>query len=301
MSLLVAGSVAFDSIKTPAGQLHDTLGGAAVYFSLAASFHGPVRLVGVVGGDFPEENRRLLARRGIDLAGLETVAGGKTFRWAGEYFDNMNRRETLSVELNVLKDFQPKLPATFRDTEFVFLANSAPRTQMSVLEQVRSPRFVMADTMDLWIQTQRQDLLDLLERIDGLVINDSEALLLTGAGNLVEAGKEILDLGPGRAIIKKGENGAMLFTREQVVPLPAFPVHDVKDPTGAGDSFAGGLMGYLARSKRLDGAGFKAALAHGAVVASLCVEEFGVRRLLEAEAGEVEHRFQRFCELLRIE
>jgi sugar/nucleoside kinase (ribokinase family) len=205
------------------------------------------------------------------------------------------------VQLNVLENFQPKIPVKYRDSEFVFLANSSPVTQMSVLQQVKSPRFVMADTMDLWIQTQRLELLELLKRIDGLVINDSEALLLADAGGIIEAGKSILELGPARVVIKKGEHGAVLFTREEVVPLPAYPVAEVRDPTGAGDSFAGGLMGHLARHRRLDEPGFKAAMAHGTVVASLCVEEFGVRKLAESRSEEVDRRFKKYCDLLRID
>ena len=300
MSLLVVGSIAFDTIKTPVCEVEATVGGSSVYFSLAASFFGPVRLVGVVGDDFPQDSLRLLGERGVDTTGLEVVPGGKTFRWSGEYFENMNQRETRSVELNVLEDFAPKIPNAYRDSSFVFLANAAPTTQLSVLDQVTSPRFVMADTMDLWIRTQRRDLLDLLKRVNGVVINEDEAILLTDKRNLIEAGKEILDLGPERVLLKKGEHGALLFTREGVIPLPAFPVRDVRDPTGAGDCFAGGLMGQLTRIGRLDDEAIKTAMAYGAVTASLCVEDFGVRRLLEAEAEEVVSRFHRYRDLLAI-
>ena len=301
MSLLVVGSMAFDSIKTPRGEVREVLGGAAIYFSLAARFLAPaVRLVGVVGRDFPRESLDLLARAGIDTEGVE-IADGKTFRWSGEYFEGMNRRETLSVDLNVFERFQPRIPDRYRDSEFVFLANASPITQMSVLDQVRSPRFVMADTMDFWIRSERKALLDLLGRIDGLVINDDEALLLTEAWSIVRAGKAILDLGPARVVVKKGEHGALLFTGDAVVPLPAFPVEDVRDPTGAGDSFAGGLMGYLARRGDIGPAAFKAALANGTVLASFAVEDFGIRRLLEARPDEVSARLREYCNLLRIE
>jgi sugar/nucleoside kinase (ribokinase family) len=299
VSLLVVGSIAFDSIKTPREEVRDILGGSAVYFSLAARLMGPVRLVGVVGEDFPPEHLAMLAGKGIDTAGVE-VAEGKTFRWSGEYFGALNRRETLSVELNVFARFQPKIPPAFRDSEFVFLANGAPMTQLSVLEQVKKPRFVMADTMDLWIKTAREDLGRLLRRIDGLVINDDEALLLTEARNLIEAGKAILELGPKRVVIKKGEHGALLFTADRVVPLPAFPIHDVRDPTGAGDSFAGGLMGRLASEGSVGEAEFKNALASATVMASFTVEDFGVRRLLEISPDELESRIDEYCSLLSV-
>jgi len=300
MSLLVVGSIAFDCIKTPAAEVHDVLGGAAVYFSLAASHFSPVRLVGVVGRDFPESHLKMLADRGVDTAGVE-VAGGKTFRWSGEYFGGMNRRETRSVELNVFESFEPKIPARFRESEYVFLANAPPSTQASVLDQVRKPRFVMADTMDLWIRTQRSDLDALLRRVDGIVINDDEARLLTGSESLVRAGKDILEMGPQRVVLKKGEHGGMLFTREKVIPLPAYPVAELRDPTGAGDSFAGGLMGYLASAGNVETASFQRALARATVLASFTVEDFGVRRLLEARREDIEQRYREYCSLLRVE
>ncbi len=299
MSLLVVGSIAFDSIKTPHEEERDILGGSAVYFSLAARFMGPVRLVGVVGQDFPPEDLEMLASRGIDTEGVE-VAEGKTFRWSGEYFGSLNRRETLSVELNVFARFQPKIPPRFRDSEFVFLANGSPLTQLSVLDQVKSPRFVMADTMDLWIDTARDDLMRLLARVDGLVINDDEAILLTDSKNLIQAGKAILEMGPRRVVIKKGEHGALLITRDRVIPLPAFPVDQVRDPTGAGDSFAGGLMGCLAGRGSAGEAEFKAALASATVLASFTVEDFGVRRLLAITPRDLEARIEEYCSLLSV-
>jgi sugar/nucleoside kinase (ribokinase family) len=300
MSLLVVGSIAFDSIKTPASEVQGVLGGSAVYFSLAARFLAPVRLVGVVGHDFPAEHLEMLSSQGIDTEGIE-VADGRTFRWSGEYFDGMNRRETLSVELNVFADFRPKVPDRFRDSRFVFLANGSPVTQMSVLEQVRNPRFVMADTMDLWIRTARADLEKLLGRIDGLVINDDEALLLTDERNMVRAGRAILRMGPRLVVVKKGEHGAVLFTGDAVVPLPAYPLEVVRDPTGAGDSFAGGLMGCLARSGDISPARVKAALAAGTVIASFTVEDFGVSRLLAATPEEVEARLREYRSLIHID
>ena len=300
MSLLVVGSIAFDSIKTPTEEVQGVLGGSAVYFSLAARFLAPVRVVGVVGGDFPPEHLALLGDRGIDTGGIE-VADGKTFRWSGEYFDGMNRRETLSVDLNVFADFRPKIPEGFRDSRFVFLANGSPVTQMSVLEQVRNPSFVMADTMDLWIRTARADLEALLRRVDGLVINDDEALLLTEERNLVRAGRAVLRLGPRLVVVKKGEHGAVLFTADAVVPLPAYPLEVVRDPTGAGDSFAGGLMGCLARAGDVTPGRVKSALAAGTVIASFTVEDFGVRRLLSASAEEVEARLRDYRSLLQVD
>jgi cytidine kinase len=300
MSLLVVGSIAFDSIKTPRDEARDLLGGSAVYFSLAARLLGPVRLVGVVGADFPKEHLDTLSMLGVDTEGVE-FAEGKTFRWSGEYFEGMNRRETLAVELNVFGGFRPKIPDRFRDSEFVFLANGSPLTQLSVLDQVRRPRFVMADTMDLWIRTERKGLLDLLRRVDGLVINDDEALLLTEASSTVRAGKEILGLGPARVVVKKGEHGAILFTRDGVYPLPAFPVDEVRDPTGAGDSFAGGLMGCLAARGDVEPGSFKAALATATVLASFTVEDFGVRRLLSLSRDDVNVRLKEYSELLRVD
>ena len=298
MSLLVVGSVAYDSIKTPCGEACDALGGSAVYFALAARRFTPVRLVGVVGEDFRSADADFLQQRRVDTAGLETVVGGKTFRWSGEYSADMNSRETLSVELNVFENFQPKIPASFSDSRLVFLANGSPITQMSVLEQMDSPRFVMADTMDLWIRTQRQELLRLLERVDGLLLNDSEALLLTDASNLMVAGRALLDLGPERVVIKKGEHGAILFTEGRVIPLPAYPVMQVRDPTGAGDSFAGALMGQLTRTSTVDERSFKEAMAYGTVAASYTVEDFGVGRIGDISEGELNERYQEFRNLV---
>ena len=300
MSLLVVGSVAYDSIHTPHGNAADALGGAAVYFSLASRLFLPVRLVGVVGDDFAPSDVEFLRERGVDTEGLETVDGGKTFRWTGEYSADMNDRETLHVELNVFENFEPKIPASFADSRFVFLANASPVTQMCVLDQVPDAEFVMADTMDLWIQIQRDELLALLSRIDGLLLNDSEALLLTEAPNVLAAGRKILEMGPKRVVVKKGEHGAVLFSGDQIIPLPAYPVTNVCDPTGAGDTFAGGLMGYLASQGSVDEASFKAALAYGTVVASSTVEGFGVSTIGDFTRAGVDERFAGFREALRL-
>lgn len=302
MSLLVVGSIAYDNIVTPRETASDLLGGSAVYFSLAASLFAPVRLVGAVGEDFDRSHARMLAARGVDTAGLEVVSGGKTFRWTGEYSEDMNQRRTLSVELNVLEGFQPRLPAGFRDSRAVFLANGPVVTQHSVLDQLAAaPDLVVADTMDLWIETERAELERLLRRIDGLVVNDSEALLLSGCHGLIEAGRRILAMGPGTLVVKKGEHGAILFRGDRVIPLPAYPTPVVVDPTGAGDSFAGAMMGSLAAAERIDEAAWKRAVAQGAVAASFTVESFGTARLGGVSAEEARRRFDEYCGFLRIE
>jgi sugar/nucleoside kinase (ribokinase family) len=259
-----------------------------------------VRLVGAVGEDFQAAWVELLRGREVDTRGLHVVKGGKTFRWCGEYHLDMNRRDTLSVELNVIADFKPVVPLEFRDSRYVFLANSPPETQLSVLEQVRSPRFVMADTMDLWIQTQHRQLLDLLGRVHALCLNDSEAVLLSDRHNVIDAGKAILDLGPQLVVVKKGEHGALLFTHEEILPLPAYPVSDLWDPTGAGDSFAGAFMGSLAKDERTDAAAIKRAAAYGNVAASFTVEDFGTRRLADLSRDLLSRRFDDYCRLLRV-
>lgn len=297
MSLLVVGSIAFDSIETPTGTVDDVLGGSASYFCYAASFFTKPQLVGVVGADFPDEHRKMFANLGVDLAGL-TTQPGKTFRWKGRYHRDMNTRDTLEVHLNVLETFQPKLPENFRDAEYVFLANSSPVTQAKVLDQARRPKFVMADTMDLWIKEQRADLLKLLPRLDGLFLNDSEAELLTGEDTLVRAGKAVRKLGPKFVMIKKGEHGAMLFTEEGVFVMPAYPTENVVDPTGAGDSFAGGVLGYLASAKDAPPGRLRRAMAYGTVIASLTVEDFGLDRLKRTERHEIDERLKWYQKML---
>lgn len=295
--LLIVGSIAFDSIETPNGNVDDVLGGSASFFCYAASFFTKPRLVGVVGQDFPPQHRQLFASRGVDLAGL-TVEDGKTFRWKGRYHKDMNNRDTLEVHLNVLEKFQPKLPENFRTSSHVFLANSHPATQAKVLEQVRTPKLIMADTMDLWIREFRDDLLALLPRIDGLFINDSEAYLLTGQDNLIKAGQAVRKLGPKFVIIKKGEHGAMLISDGGVFVIPAFPTETVVDPTGAGDSFAGGIMGYLASADDLPPGRLRRAMAYGTVIASLTVEDFGLDRLKRTERKEIDARLEWYQKML---
>ncbi len=284
MPLLVVGSIALDSVETPSHKRDNVLGGSAVFFSYAASFFSKVRLVGAVGEDWPAANTQLLTDRGIDTAGLQVIPGGRTFRWRGKYLPNMNDRETLDVQLNVLGTFNPVLPPDFKRCKFLFLANGAPAVQHKVLDQVDGAQLTVADTMDLWINTDRDELLRLFKRIDGLVLNDSEARLLTGEENLVRAGHAVRALGPKFVIIKKGEHGAMFFSEHETYVMPAFPTPDVIDPTGAGDSFAGGMMGYLAEQGNFDPRTLKSAMAYGIVTASFTVEDFSLDRLQPSPA-----------------
>ncbi|MEY4566490.1 MAG: putative sugar kinase YdjH [Planctomycetota bacterium] len=300
MSLLVVGSVAFDTIHTPTAERDRVLGGSAVYFSYAASFFTPVRLVGVVGEDWPSEHTRMLQSRNIDTSGLEVKQGGKTFFWKGRYKPNMNDRDTLEVDLNVFGEFNPVLPAQFRDTPFVFLANAAPAVQLKVLEQTQNPKIVFADTMDLWINTAQPALRELLTKVDGLVLNDSEAKLLTEKENLIEAGRAVQKLGPKYVVVKKGEHGAIFFEPEGVSVLPAFPTDRVVDPTGAGDSFAGGMMGYLASTGKTDPQSLRRALAYGTLVASYNVEDFSLDRMKQIERTDLDRRFDQYQTMLRI-
>jgi cytidine kinase len=297
MPLLVVGSIALDSVHTPQTFRDDVLGGSAVYFSYAASFFTPVRLVGAVGEDWPAEHTELLRSRRIDTGGLQVVPGGATFRWRGKYHEDMNQRDTLEVHLNVLDGFEPVLSEESRRCPFVFLANGSPRMQRQVLDQVTGPRLVVADTMDLWIRTSHDELLDVLQRIDGLVLNDSEAKLLTEEENLVRAGHKVRELGPKFVVIKKGEHGAMFFSEFETYVLPAYPTEDVVDPTGAGDSFAGGFLGHLAATGDFSEANIRRAIIYGSVMASFNVEGFGVERLTTLTRDEIEARYRRFKEI----
>lgn len=298
MSLLVVGSVALDSVETPDARRDDVLGGSAVFFSYSASYFTPSRIVGVVGDDWPAGHTAMLQARGVDTAGLVVVPGGKTFRWSGKYLPNMNDRETLETHLNVFEYFQPVLGGDLRQSRFVFLGNIAPQLQLSVLDQAERPELVVADTMDLWIRIQHDELLALLRRIDGIVLNDSEAKLLTNDENLVRAGHRVLELGPKFAVIKKGEHGAMFFSRQETYVLPAYPTARVVDPTGAGDSFAGGMMGYLAERGRGDAQTLKAALAHGIVTASFTVEDFSLDRLQQVTRADIDRRVAEYRQML---
>jgi len=298
MPLLVWGSVALDSVETPTDKRDNVLGGSAVFFSYAASYFTSANLVGDVGEDWPAEHTALLQARKIDTRGLNVLRGEKTFRWRGKYLPNMNDRETLEVHLNVLGKFDPIIPAEYRSSRFVFLGNGSPIIQRKVLECMPKAELVVADTMDLWINIQRDELLELFKRIDGLVLNDSEARLLTGEENLVRAGHMVRELGPKFVVIKKGEHGAMFFGENETYVMPAYPTPDVIDPTGAGDSFAGGMMGYLAEQKKFDPQTLKTALAYGTLVASFTVEDFSLERLKRIERADLEARMREYRRML---
>jgi len=300
MSLLVTGSIAVDSIKTPFGQRADCLGGSSIYFSMAASFFSPVRLVGVVGKDWPFDLRQVFADRDVDLQGLEVRTGSKTFRWQGSYTGDMNEAKTDKVELNVLAEAAPVIPDAFKDSSFVFLANTAPALQLELLNQLHRPKLAVADTMNLWIDTARGDLLGLLRRVNGLVLNEGEAGMLTGKNNLASAAKEIVKMGPQFVVIKKGEHGTLLLADQQeYFVLPAYPTDRVMDPTGAGDSFAGGMMGYLAREDNYEPATLKKAIAYGTAVASLVIEGFSLDRWQSAAMKDIEQRFQQLKKMVQ--
>ena len=298
MPLCVVGSVALDSVETPTEKRDNVLGGSAVFFSYAASFFTGVRLAGVVGDDWPAENTAMLQARGIDTAALQVVPGGKTFRWRGKYLPNMNDRETLDLQLNVLAGFNPVLPESYRRAKFLFLANGSPVLQMKVLEQCPGASLTVADTMDHYIRTEPNELRELLKRIDGLVINDSEAKLLTGDDNLVRAGNTIRAMGPSFVVLKKGEHGAMFFSQHETYVLPAYPTPTVVDPTGAGDSFAGGMMGYLAERGNFDPKTLKTALAYGTLTASFTVEDFSLDRLRKIKREDLDQRMEEYKRML---
>jgi sugar/nucleoside kinase (ribokinase family) len=298
MPLLVVGSVALDSIETPSDSRANVLGGSAVHFSYAASFFSTVKLVGVVGDDWPAEHTTLLQDRKIDTSGLHVVQGGKTFRWRGRYEPNMNDRETLEVHLNVFEKFDPVLPEPYKRAEFLFLANGSPIVQMKVLDQVAGPRLAVADTMDLWIEIQRDELMQLFQRLDGLVLNDAEARLLTGDENLVRAGHTVRKMGPRFVVIKKGEHGAMFFSQHETYVMPAYPTEKVIDPTGAGDSFGGGMLGYLAEKRDFDPKTLKEAMAYGVVTASFNVEDFSLDRMKQITRADIDDRLEEYRKML---
>ncbi len=295
MGVLVVGSVALDTVETLEGKVEDSLGGSATYFSVAASFfHQQIHLVGVVGDDFPSEHLDFLSKRGIDLQGLEQITGGKTFRWGGSYVSDLNAAETEFTDLNVFSDFDPRLPDTYQDTPYVFLANINPELQLRVLEQVYHPKLVVCDTMNLWIDISRPALMETLKQVDILILNDGEAKQLTEKKNLIQAGKEILTYGPSRVVIKKGEHGAISLTESEFFAVPAYPLTSVFDPTGAGDSFAGGFMGYLAaQNQSNDEQTIRQAIVYGTVVASFNVEDFSLNRQRTLTRQEIDDRFNR--------
>lgn len=300
MSLLVVGSVALDTIETPHGKAESILGGSAVYFSYGASFLAPVRLVGVVGNDFSqEEELELLKSRRVDLRGLRTEPG-RTFRWTGRYVGDMGRAETLAVALGVFGDFQPVIPPYYQDSRYVFLANGSPKLQRKVLSQIRKPKLVVCDTMNYWIENEKKALLSLIERIDGLIVNNDEVMQLTGMYHTVSAARAILKWGPKMLIIKKGEHGALLITKNDFFAIPGYPIEVVRDPTGAGDSFAGGMMGYLAHSDDVSVKNLKKALLYGNVVASFTIEDFGLEGLKDTSRKQVQDRYKKLLSMITI-
>jgi sugar/nucleoside kinase (ribokinase family) len=300
-SLLVVGSVGLDTVETRAGKRTDVLGGAASYFSVAASFLSAARMIGVVGTDFPDAHAAFLQSRGIDLGGLERVAG-RTFRWSGVYAPDFSTRTTLDTQLNVFQDFRPKLPPAWAASEYVFLANIDPVLQLGVLEQAGRPKFVACDTMNFWIGgSKRADLLRLLERVDMLLLNDEEARQLSGEANLPAAARVIRKMGPRAVVIKRGDAGALLFHEGGVFAAPAFPIEDVTDPTGAGDSFAGGFMGWLAREDDTSPATIRTAMILGSVLASFSVEDFSLDRFRRLDLGQIRERFLAFGDLVSFE
>ena len=301
MSVLVVGSVALDSVETPFGKADQVLGGSGTFFSASASHLAPVQLVGVIGTDFPVDAlRSALASRPIDLSGLE-CADGASFRWRGRYRHDLNMAETLETHLGVFSNFRPKIPEQFRSAPFVFLGNIDPRLQLEVLEQVAKPKLVACDTMNFWIESRRPDLMALLEQVDLITLNDAEARQLTDEYNLVRAARWIMRRGPRHVVIKKGEHGAFMFTQESIFFAPAYPLESVFDPTGAGDSFAGGFMGYLARSGDLSEANLRRAVVYGSAMGSFAVEKFSIDRLLEITPDDIRRRVADFHRLVVFE
>ena len=300
MDILVVGSVAFDTVETPFGQGNEVLGGSATYFSTAASFFAGVRLVAVVGEDFPAEHREFLQSRNIDLAGLQ-VAPGRTFRWKGRYGYDLNEAQTLETHLNVFEGFQPKLPESFRDTEIVFLANIDPELQLEVVRQVKRPRLIACDTMNFWISGKREALVRTLREVDILVINEGETRQLADEANLVKAARAVLAMGPKTLVVKRGEYGVLVFGDHSIFSAPAYPLEEVFDPTGAGDTFAGGFIGYLAATGDFSEATIRKATVFGSVMASFTVEDFSLDRLRRVTWPEIEDRFRKFQVLTAFE
>jgi sugar/nucleoside kinase (ribokinase family) len=300
MTVLVVGSVALDSVETPFGIAESVPGGSATYFSASASHFTSVQLVGVIGDDYPTERLEVLARRGVDLGGVERVSGD-SFRWRGRYRHDLNTAETLETRLGVFSHFRPKIPEAFRTAPFVFLANIDPRLQLEVLRQVERPRLVACDTMNFWIESRRPDILELLSHVDLVMLNDAEARQLTEQSNLVRAARWILDRGPAHVVIKKGEHGAFMFNREAVFFAPAYPLEDVFDPTGAGDAFAGGFVGYLACCDGITEGALRRAVVYGAAMGSFAVEGFSIDRLCEIDRATITDRVRAFHRLVSFE
>jgi len=296
MSILVVGSVALDSVRTPFGEVEEVLGGSAMFFSVAASFFGGVRLVAVVGEDFPGTHVEFLRSRNVDVGGLKRLPG-RTFRWKGFYDYDLNEAHTLDTRLNVFEEFDPDIPEEYRDSEYVFLANIDPELQLKVLEQVRSPRLTICDTMNYWIENKRRELIETISRVDCLLVNDSEARELAHESNLITAGRKLLEMGPHRVIIKKGEHGVIMLGRGTFFSLPAYPLETVFDPTGAGDSFGGGFLGSLSRYPGMGEEDIRRSVVYGSVMASYVVESFSCNRLRDLTPEEVEERYKMFTDI----
>ena len=300
MGVLVVGTVTLDTVETPSERVEDVLGGSGVYAAVAASFFkGPVRLIGVIGADFPSTYTDFLEIQGIDLQGLKRIDDGKSFRWGGRYSKDFNVRDTLFTELNVVADFHPVLPEVYKKTPYLFLANNSPVLQLSIIEQATDPKLIVCDTMDFWINEEREALEALLARVDVLILNDSEALLFTGDSNLMRAAQMILRYGPKRVIIKKGEHGAISVTESSFFSTPAYPLTQVTDPTGAGDSFAGGMMGYLASIEDTSEEAIRSAMVYGTVVASFNIEDFSINRQKDVQFSEISSRYRELQEAVR--
>lgn len=297
MRLLVVGSVALDSVETPFGSADEVLGGSATYFAASASHHTPVCAVGVIGSDYPRTRLEVLSKRDVDLSGV-AQAEGESFRWKGRYRHDLNSAETLDTRLGVFATFKPELTDTHRDAEFVFLANIDPKLQLDVLDQMHRPKLVACDTMNFWIESRRDDVLQVMSRVNLVTLNDGEARQLTGLANLVQAARWILARGPSHVVIKKGEHGAFLFTRESIFFAPAYPLEQLFDPTGAGDSFAGGFMGWVARTGDLSEANLRRAVVYGSAMGSFAVERFSIDRLIEIGPEDIARRVAEFRELV---
>jgi len=302
VAILVVGSFALDSIQTPFDRIEEALGGSATYISLAASyFSGPIKVVGVIGEDFPKEYIEMLSNHNIDLEGLEIVQGGKTFRWSGKYHYDLNVRDTLFTELNVFEKFDPKIPENAKRSKFICLGNIDPVLQSKVLDQMENPQFIVCDTMNFWIEGKKSELLELLPRVNAFIVNDSEARLLSQEPNLIKAARIIREMGPQILIIKKGEHGALLFTDDTIFSAPAYPMENIYDPTGAGDSFAGGFIGYLFKTRDLSPKNLKKAVIYGSTMASFCVEKFSTKGLEDLSTLQIQDRYRQFLNLSRFD
>ncbi len=299
MTLLVVGSIGYDSIETPLGSITDTLGGSSIHFSAASSLFTETRIVSVVGDDFNEDELRFLVDRSTDISGVVTESG-KTFRWSGRYHENMNDRDTLSTELNVFEHFKPDIPDSFKDSKFIFLANTHPNLQLDVLDQIANPEFVAMDTMNFWIEGNRSELETVLKRVDAVILNDSEALEFSGEMTYPRAARSIAKFGPKFVIIKKGEHGALLYHDGSYFVLPAYILESVADSTGAGDSFAGGFMGYLAQQGSTENSSVRLGMAYGTCTASFCCEDFSTKRLASVTENDIKNRFRLYKQLIKI-